>query len=98
MVPWLPTSPLFLGVPGGVELLVILLVALVVFGLPIVLIGGGLYLYRQTQSDRPANEEIEALREEVHRLREDVQQMNDDPLTDHSADEQSANERSNDDQ
>ena len=78
---------LFLGVPGGVELLIILLVALVVFGLPIVLIGGGLYLYRQTQSDRPASEEIEALREEVERLREDVQQIGGDRPKDQPSDD-----------
>ncbi|WP_170977195.1 preprotein translocase subunit TatA [Halorussus salinisoli] len=69
--------PLQVGVPGGIELLIILLVALLVFGLPVVLIGGGLYLYRQSQSDRPASEEVEALRREVERLREDIDQLND---------------------
>ena len=80
-------SPLFVGVPGGAELLVIFLVALVMFGLPIVLLGGGLYLYRRTQSDRPASEEIEALREEVERLREDVRRMSDDRPKDRPADD-----------
>ena len=69
--------PLVLGVPGGAELLVILLIALVVFGLPVVLLGGGFLLYRRSQSDRPADDEITALRTEIQQLREEVQRMND---------------------
>lgn len=70
-------ASLFLGVPGGVELLVILLVALVVFGLPVVLLGGGFLLYRRSKPEQPAGEEFEALRTEVQQLREEVQRMND---------------------
>ncbi|WP_435179676.1 preprotein translocase subunit TatA [Halorussus sp. AFM4] len=69
--------PLQVAVPGGVELLVILLVALVVFGVPVVLVGAGLYLYRQSRSDRPAGEEIASLRREVERLREEVDRLDD---------------------
>ena len=69
--------PLQVAVPGGVELLVILLVALVVFGIPVVLAGVGLYLYRQSQSDRPAGEDVAALRREVERLREEIDRLND---------------------
>lgn len=74
--------PLFGPVPGGLELAVIFLVALVMFGLPIVLLGGGLYLYRTTQSDAPADEEIRALRREVEQLREEIDQLEDDGETD----------------
>jgi cell division protein FtsB len=77
MVPIPDLAPLFGPVPGGMEILVILLMAVVMFGLPVVLIGGGLYLYRQSQSDRPAGEEIVALRREVEQLREEVQQIDD---------------------
>ena len=69
--------PLFGPVPGALELLVIVLVALVVFGLPIVLLGGGLYLYRTAQSDDSTAEEIEALRREVRQLREEIDQLDD---------------------
>ncbi|NHN58075.1 MULTISPECIES: preprotein translocase subunit TatA [Halorussus] len=69
--------PLQVAVPGGVELLVILLVALIVFGVPVVLAGVGLYLYRQSKSDRPAGEEIESLRREVERLREEINRLDD---------------------
>ncbi|UPV73331.1 hypothetical protein M0R89_12330 [Halorussus limi] len=69
--------PLFGPVPGGMEIAVILLVALLVFGLPIVLIGGGLVLYRETQSDGPASEEVESLRREVRHLREEIDELDD---------------------
>lgn len=68
--------PLQFGVPGAMELFVILLIAIIVFGVPVVLIAGGLYLYRRTQTDRPASEEIEALRAEVERLREEIDRLN----------------------
>ena len=77
MVPIADLTPLFGPVPGGMEIIVILFMALVLFGLPVILIGGGLYLYHRSQSDRPADEEIAALREEVRRLREDIDRMND---------------------
>jgi cell division protein FtsB len=68
---------LFLGLPGGIELLIIFFVAIVLFGLPVLLVAGGFYLYRNSQSDRPANEEVESLRKEVARLREEIEELND---------------------
>ena len=65
--------PLQVGVPGGAELLIVLIIAILLFGVPIALVAGGLYFYRQSKSDRPASEEIEALRREVERLREEVE-------------------------
>ena len=70
--------PLQVGVPGGPELLILLLVAVILFGIPIVLIAGGLVLYRQAQTDQPASEEIESLRREVQRLREEIDELDDD--------------------
>lgn len=87
MVPTIGLAPLFGPVPGGMEIIIILLMAVVMFGLPVVLLGGGLYLYRQTQSDRPANEEIAALQREVERLREDIDQLDDDQREDQSSDD-----------
>lgn len=69
--------PLFVGVPGGPELLILLLIALVVFGLPVVLLGGGFYLYRVSQPGDQTGEELEALRHEVQALREEVKQLDD---------------------
>ena len=68
--------PLQVGVPGGLELLVIALMAVIVFGVPVLLVGG-YYLYRQSRSDRPAGEEIESLRREVERLREEINRLDD---------------------
>ena len=70
--------PLFGPVPGGMEILVILLIAVLLFGLPLVLLGGGLYLYRQSQSDQPGGDDLDALRREVEALREEVRRLNDD--------------------
>jgi sec-independent protein translocase protein TatA len=69
--------PLQVGVPGGMELVVIFIIAVLLFGVPIVLLAGGLYLYRQAQSDDSASEEVESLRREVERLREEVDRLDD---------------------
>jgi len=68
--------PLFGPVPGGLEMAVILLVAIVVFGLPLVLLGGGFLLYRDSKSDGDA-EELAALRREVEALREEIETLDD---------------------
>jgi cell division protein FtsB len=68
---------LFLGLPGGIELLVLFFVAIVLFGLPVLLVAGGFYLYRNSQLDRPASEEVESLRKEIARLREEIEELND---------------------
>lgn len=58
--------PLFPGVPGGPELLVILLVAIIAFGLPVVLIAAGVIGYRRLdKGDRV--EELEQRVEELER-------------------------------
>ena len=69
--------PLQVGIPGGMELIIIFIIAILLFGVPIVLVAGGLYLYRQTQSDRPTTEEIASLRREVERLRDEIDQLDD---------------------
>lgn len=56
-------------VPGGIELLVILLVAIMLFGVPLVLIVGGLFLYRRVDSGEEDDARIERLEREVAELR-----------------------------
>ncbi len=70
--------PLFGPVPGGAELLILLLVAVLMFGLPLALLGGGFFLYRRSKSDGAANDELRALRREVELLREEIQRLEDD--------------------
>ncbi|WP_192498291.1 hypothetical protein [Halorussus halophilus] len=70
--------PLFGPVPGGMEIMVILLVAVFMFGIPIALAGGLLVAYRHVNSDDAETSELEALRHEVEYLREEVEQLEDD--------------------
>jgi cell division protein FtsB len=69
--------PLFGPVPGGIEILVILLIAVVMFGLPLVLLGGGFYLFRRSKSDSAEADELAALCREVERLREEIERLED---------------------
>ncbi|RBI61232.1 hypothetical protein [Halomicrococcus sp. NG-SE-24] len=62
--------PLFGPVPGGMELIVILLVAVMMFGLPLTVFGGFYLVYRRSKTDEA--EELEALREEVAALRDQL--------------------------
>lgn len=55
--------PLQMPIPGGVELLVILLVLVVLFGVPLVLLGGGYLLFRRRREARLA--ELEARIDEL---------------------------------
>jgi sec-independent protein translocase protein TatA len=38
------------GVPGGIELLIILIIALLLFGIPLLLVAGAAFLYIRSQS------------------------------------------------
>jgi sec-independent protein translocase protein TatA len=58
--------PAFPGIPGGVELLVILLIAVVVFGLPLVLLIGAVFLGWNVLGSR--RERVEELEERVAEL------------------------------
>ncbi|WP_435195728.1 preprotein translocase subunit TatA [Natronomonas sp. EA1] len=62
--------PLFPGVPGGLELLVILLVAIVAFGLPLVLIAAGVIGYKRL-SDEDRIEKLEARIAELEERQDD---------------------------
>ncbi|MDV7350286.1 preprotein translocase subunit TatA [Halorubrum distributum] len=75
--------PAFGGVPGGPELIIILVIAVVLFGVPLVLVAGAV-VYLATRSEDEAttdesataetadDDRIAELEKEVERLREQV--------------------------
>ena len=74
--------PAFGGVPGGPELVIILVIAVVLFGVPLVLVAGAVVYLATRDDDETATAEtadddrIAELEAEVERLRE---QVGDDP-------------------
>ncbi|MFC4552958.1 MULTISPECIES: hypothetical protein [Halorussus] len=72
--------PLFGPVPGGMEMLVVLLIAVLLFGLPLVLLGGLFFTYRSVSDE--SNDEVSALRREVDHLREEVDRLEDEERRD----------------
>ena len=72
--------PLQMGVPGGPELLVILLIMLLLFGLPILLLGVGGFLYLRSNADDETKERIAELEAEMNELKRDLDTEGDDPV------------------
>ena len=62
-------------VPGAPELLVILLIAVILFGVPLALVLGGAWLWMARQDPDP--ERVRELETEVERLREEIDQLQD---------------------
>jgi sec-independent protein translocase protein TatA len=60
-------SPLQFGIPGGPELLVILLIAVLFFGVPLALVVGGVVLYRNRSRSGDRVEELEARIDDLER-------------------------------
>ena len=58
------------GVPGGIELLVILLIFLLLFGIPLLLVAGGGYLWFRSREDTA--EQIAELQAEIAALRAEL--------------------------
>lgn len=58
-------TPAFGGIPGGIELAVILIIAIIMFGIPVlvVLVGGGYLLSRSQSTDEDADADAERLAE-----------------------------------
>ncbi|WP_049984520.1 preprotein translocase subunit TatA [Halorubrum sp. BV1] len=72
-----PTVPAFGGVPGGPELLILLLVFALLFGVPLAVIAGvALILKLRSDGEEPDADRIAKLEAEVERLREKI---DDDP-------------------
>ena len=72
--------PLQMGVPGGPELLVVLLITLLLFGLPILLLGVGGFLYLRSNADDEAKERIAELEAEMDELKRNLDTEGDDPV------------------
>ncbi|WP_162224609.1 hypothetical protein [Halorussus amylolyticus] len=70
--------PLFGPVPGGLELIIIFFVVVLMFGLPLALLGGGFFVYQRSKPEAPADDELRALRREVEALREEIERLDDD--------------------
>ncbi|SEN24688.1 sec-independent protein translocase protein TatA [Halorientalis persicus] len=69
----LPAGPLVVpGIPGGPELFVILLIAILLFGLPLVLVAGGYVYLRRDES-------IEELEQRIADLEAERAAGNDEP-------------------
>ncbi|TKX55661.1 preprotein translocase subunit TatA [Halorubrum sp. SS7] len=71
--------PAFGGVPGGPELIIIMIIAVLLFGVPLVLVAGAV-VYLTTRSDDGGADadRIAELEAEVERLREQVGDEGDD--------------------
>jgi len=68
-----PTVPAFGGVPAGPELVIILIILVLLFGVPIVLIAAGVvFLKLRSDGEEADADRIAALEAEVERLREQV--------------------------
>lgn len=67
---------MLLQVPGAVELVVLLLVAILVFGIPLLLIAvvGALYLRAAGDSDEDVDERIAELEAEIASLRAELEE------------------------
>jgi Tfp pilus assembly protein PilN len=60
---------ILLQLPGGVELLVILLIFLILVGVPAVLLLGALYVLRRRSRVEELENEVDALEAEIEELR-----------------------------
>ena len=68
-----PTVPAFGGVPAGPELVIIMLIAVLLFGVPLVVIAGAvLFLKLRSDGEEADADRIAELEAEVERLREKV--------------------------
>jgi sec-independent protein translocase protein TatA len=68
-----PTVPAFGGVPAGPELVIILMIVVLLFGVPIVVIAGVvLFLKLRSDGEEVDTDRIAELEAEVERLREKV--------------------------
>jgi len=64
--------PLQMGIPGGPELLVILLITVLLFGIPLVLLGIGGFVYLRSNADDDTQERIAELEGEIDQLKADL--------------------------
>jgi len=75
-----PTVPAFGGVPGGPELLILLIIFVLLFGVPVAVIAGVLLVLKlRSDGDGSEADRIAELEAEVERLREKVDEEPDGP-------------------
>ena len=75
-----PTVPAFGGVPGGPELLILLIIFVLLFGVPVAVIAGVLLILKlRSDGDGSEADRIVELEAEVERLREKVDEEPDGP-------------------
>jgi len=79
----IPAVPAFGGVPGGPELVILLVVLVLLFGVPVVVIAGAVLFFGLRSDGEPDADRIAELEAEVERLRE----MVDDGPGEHDRDE-----------
>ncbi|GKZ13648.1 hypothetical protein [Haladaptatus sp. T7] len=65
--------PLFGPVPGGAELIVIFITAIMLFGIPLTIFGGLFLLYRRAGGSRATKEDVDELKNEVAELRTELE-------------------------
>ncbi|WP_458206404.1 hypothetical protein [Haladaptatus sp. NG-SE-30] len=64
--------PLFGPVPGGMEILVIIIMAIMLFGLPLTIFGGLYLVYKRSQTEQASKDDVAKLENEVSELREEI--------------------------
>ena len=67
--------PLF--VPGGIELVVIFLITVLLFGVPLALVAGYVVLSRARQGDAVTEEDVAELQAELTEIREAIEDVRD---------------------
>jgi sec-independent protein translocase protein TatA len=70
--------PLQIGIPGGPELLVILLMMLILFGVPLFLLGVGGFAYLRMNASDDTQERIAELEAEIDHLKHELDAGRDD--------------------
>jgi sec-independent protein translocase protein TatA len=87
--------PLQMGIPGGPELLVILLIMVILFGIPLVLLGIGGFVYLRSNAD--GDDGDEDTQERIARLEGEIDQLKADLDTETATDDEQATGEGNDD-
>jgi sec-independent protein translocase protein TatA len=64
--------PLQMGIPGGPELLVILLIMLLLFGIPLALLAVGGFVYLRSNAGDDTQERIAELESEIDHLKSEL--------------------------
>ena len=79
--------PLQMGIPGGPELLVILLIMLLLFGIPLALLAVGGFVYLRSNSGDDTQERIAELESEIDHLKSELDADDEQAASDGGTDE-----------